>query len=92
MMARGDSEALESAKKTITNAIIGLVIVILWYIIIAVAVNALFGRTGAPIPSQSIPTGGFQGPGSFSPSEPDTTSPGSYVPGTPLGNEPPPGN
>ena len=44
--AGDDSEAAEGGKKTVTNAIIGLVIVILSYVVIAVVVNALYGRTG----------------------------------------------
>lgn len=41
MTARGNEEQAESGKKTLTNAIIGLVIVILSYTIIAVIYNAL---------------------------------------------------
>lgn len=40
----GDSEVAESAKNTILNAVIGLVIVILSYIIVTVIVNAFWGR------------------------------------------------
>ncbi|MBI2607229.1 MAG: hypothetical protein HYW51_00125 [Candidatus Doudnabacteria bacterium] len=43
--SRGNEEQSESAKKTIANAIIGLTIVILSYVIIAVIGNALLGRT-----------------------------------------------
>jgi hypothetical protein len=42
--ARGDEERSSAGKKTLTNAIIGLVIVILSYTMIAVVINALFGR------------------------------------------------
>jgi hypothetical protein len=41
--ARGDEEAASAGKKTLTNAIIGLVIVILSYIIVTVTINALKG-------------------------------------------------
>jgi type IV secretion system pilin len=37
----GNDEAAEGAKKTIINAIIGLIVVILSYVIISVVVNAL---------------------------------------------------
>lgn len=40
----GNDEVAESAKKTITNAIIGLVVIILSYIIVVVTMNALSGR------------------------------------------------
>ena len=43
MTARGDQEAAASGKKTMTNAIIGLAIVILSYIIVVVVINALKG-------------------------------------------------
>jgi hypothetical protein len=39
--ARGDEEAAASGKKILTNAIIGLVIVILSYIMVIVVINAL---------------------------------------------------
>ncbi len=41
--SRGNDEQAESGKKTLTNAIIGLVIVILSYLIVVVVVNALKG-------------------------------------------------
>ena len=37
----GNEEATESAKKMITNSIIGLVVVILSYVIVVVIINAL---------------------------------------------------
>jgi len=37
----GNEEAAESGKNTLTNAIIGLVIIILSYVIVAVLINAL---------------------------------------------------
>ena len=40
----GNEEQAESGKKTLTNAIIGLVIVILSYVIVAVVINALQGK------------------------------------------------
>ena len=42
--SRGDEELAAAGKKTLTNAIIGLVIVILAYVIVAVTINALEGR------------------------------------------------
>jgi hypothetical protein len=39
--SRGNEEQAEGGKKTLTNAIIGLVIVILSYIIVTVIINAL---------------------------------------------------
>jgi|SRR3989338_11028979 len=39
--SRGNEEQAEASKKTLTNAIIGLVIVILSYIIVVVVINAL---------------------------------------------------
>ena len=39
--SRGDEEQASTGKKTLTNAIIGLVIVIFSYVIIAVVINAL---------------------------------------------------
>lgn len=41
MTAAGNEEQAESGKKTITNAIIGLVVVIFSYVIVTVIVNAL---------------------------------------------------
>lgn len=41
--SRGDEEAAAVGKKTLTNAIIGLVIAILSYIIVTVIINALKG-------------------------------------------------
>jgi len=41
ILAGGNEEAAESAKKTITNAIIGIVIVILAFVIVRVISNAL---------------------------------------------------
>lgn len=43
--AGGNEEASESAKKTITNAIIGIVIIILAFVIVRVISNALLGGT-----------------------------------------------
>jgi hypothetical protein len=43
----GDEKVTESAKKTITNAVIGLVIVILSYVIVTIVTNLAFSRTGA---------------------------------------------
>ena len=40
----GNSDSAEKGKKTLTNAIIGLVIIILSYVIITVVVNAAFGK------------------------------------------------
>jgi hypothetical protein len=42
----GNSEIAQAAKKTITNAIIGLVIIILSFVIVTVITNLAFGRTG----------------------------------------------
>lgn len=41
MTSRGDEEQASAGKKTVVNAIIGLVIVIFSYVIIAVVINAL---------------------------------------------------
>ena len=41
--ARGNEEQAEAGKKTLTNAIIGLSIVILSYVIVVVVINALKG-------------------------------------------------
>ena len=43
----GNDESAEGAKKTIQNAIIGLVVVILSYIIVTVIANALIGGPSA---------------------------------------------
>jgi len=40
----GNEEQAEAGKKTLTNAIIGLVVVILSYIIVVVIINALNGK------------------------------------------------
>ncbi len=40
----GNDESVESAKKTIQNAIIGLIVVILAYVIVTVITNALIGN------------------------------------------------
>ena len=42
--ARGDEEQASAGKKTLTNAIIGLIIVVLSYTIVVVIVNALNGK------------------------------------------------
>ncbi len=42
--SRGDDEAAESGKKTLTNAVIGLVIVILSYVIVVVVIKAAQGQ------------------------------------------------
>lgn len=42
--ARGDDKVVGDAKKTLLNAIIGLVIIILSYTIVAIVSNAAFGR------------------------------------------------
>lgn len=44
IISRGDEERALSGKKTLTNAIIGLVIVILSYVIVTVIINALMGK------------------------------------------------
>lgn len=44
--AGGNEETSESAKKTITNAIIGIVIIILAFVIVRVIANALIGGSG----------------------------------------------
>jgi len=45
IMSAGDSEAAEGAKNTIVNAIIGLVVIILSYVIVVVITRALLGNT-----------------------------------------------
>jgi uncharacterized protein YqgC (DUF456 family) len=59
--ARGNEEMAKNGRKTLTNAIIGLVIIILSYVIISVVVNAAFGtvrnnggNTPSPSPSSDI--------------------------------------
>jgi hypothetical protein len=42
--AAGNEEAAESAKKTILNAIIGIIVIILAYVILRVIENALLGN------------------------------------------------
>ncbi|MBX4191745.1 MAG: pilin [Candidatus Doudnabacteria bacterium] len=42
--SRGDEEAASAGKKTLTNAIIGLVIVILSYVMVVVIMNGLQGK------------------------------------------------
>lgn len=44
--AGGNEETAEAAKKTITNAIIGIVIIILAFVIVRVISNALIGGAG----------------------------------------------
>jgi hypothetical protein len=41
--SQGDEEAAAAGKKTLTNAIIGLIVVVLSYIIVVVTINALGG-------------------------------------------------
>ncbi len=43
--SRGDEEQAESGKKTLQNAVIGLVIAILSYVIVVVVINALNNKT-----------------------------------------------
>lgn len=100
--AGGDEEGAESGKKTLTNAIIGLVIVILSYTIMIVIYNAVLGdilRTRevktAPI-RQGTPDEG-SAPAQSVPTQPETQLGGSepagqqVVPGraTESGTEPP---
>lgn len=47
IVSRGNEEQAEAGKKTLTNAIIGLVIVMLSYTIMVVVVNALKGRVSS---------------------------------------------
>ena len=55
--ARGNEKASEHGRKTLTNAIIGLVIIILSYIIVSVVVNAAFGKVNGRLPSTTtVPT------------------------------------
>lgn len=42
--ARGNTQQADSGRKTLTNAIIGLVIIILSYVIVTIVVNAAFGN------------------------------------------------
>src|SRR3989344_4593397 len=42
--SRGNEEQAQSGKKTISNAIIGLIVVILPYIMVTVLINALKGK------------------------------------------------
>ncbi|HEX5430007.1 MAG TPA: pilin [Patescibacteria group bacterium] len=44
--SRGSSEQAEKGRKTLTNAIIGLVIIILSYVIVSIVTNAAFGNVG----------------------------------------------
>lgn len=49
IIARGNEDEVESAKKTISGAIIGLVVVILSFAIVSIISNILIaGRTGIP--------------------------------------------
>jgi glucose uptake protein GlcU len=43
--SRGDEEQAAAGKRTLTNAIIGLAIVILSYVIVVVIINALNGKS-----------------------------------------------
>jgi hypothetical protein len=43
-MSRGNEDAAKIGRKTLTNAIIGLVIIILSYVIVSIVVNAAFGN------------------------------------------------
>lgn len=42
--ARGNEDAVKNGRKTLTNAIIGLVIMLFSYLIVSIIVNATFGR------------------------------------------------
>lgn len=44
--ARGNEEATEKAKKTITGSIIGLVVIVLAYAIVSIVIALLYGETG----------------------------------------------
>jgi hypothetical protein len=44
LTSRGNEEQAQASKKTLTNAIIGLVIIILSYVIVVVVARALYGR------------------------------------------------
>lgn len=45
--AAGNEEASEKGKKTLTNAVIGVVVIIMAYVIINVVVNTISGSGGA---------------------------------------------
>ena len=51
--AAGSEERATSGRKTLTNAIIGLVVILLSYIIITIVVNAAFGNFGTVLPSRN---------------------------------------
>lgn len=42
--SRGSAEAAGEGKKTLTNAIIGLVVILLSYLIVRIVINAAFGN------------------------------------------------
>jgi len=44
--AAGNEDAAKNGRKTLTNAIIGLVIIIMSYVIVSVVINAAFGKIG----------------------------------------------
>ena len=44
IMARGNDEIAKKGRQTLTNAIIGLVIIILSYVIVSIVVNATYGQ------------------------------------------------
>jgi glucose uptake protein GlcU len=44
--AAGNEETVKNGRKTLTNAIIGLVIIILSYVIVTIVVNGAFGNFG----------------------------------------------
>jgi hypothetical protein len=46
--SQGNDETIKKGKKTLTNAIIGLVIILLSYIIVTIVVKAAFGNFGLP--------------------------------------------
>ncbi|MBX4205162.1 MAG: pilin [Candidatus Doudnabacteria bacterium] len=56
--ARGNEEMAKNGRKTLTNAIIGLVIIIMAYVIVAVVVNAAFGNVKGGNPALAPSDGG----------------------------------
>jgi uncharacterized protein YqgC (DUF456 family) len=42
----GNDEQAKKGRSTLTNAIIGLVVILLSYVIISIVINAAFGRVG----------------------------------------------
>lgn len=57
LISAGNEETAEKGKKTLTNAILGLVVILMSYVIVTVITNTITGNLGSAGSSAALPTG-----------------------------------